>query len=135
MSLPYMSHQVTNIYENTSNESNNLSSWNSQQQIPICHVNSEIKENIYKLCDKLWHKQILEASKGNKGNVSINSKPDRPPSTSDPPGFARYHCPGGRAFSQLSLPGCWGFELENFLQFSKKNAGTSRFVSKKPGAA
>ena len=35
--------------------------------------------------------------------VSVNSKPDHPPG--DPQGFARSHCPGGRVFVQLSLPG------------------------------
>ena len=45
-------------------EINKLSYWNSQQQIPNCLNNSKIKENIYKLFNKLWHKQILEASEG-----------------------------------------------------------------------
>ena len=42
--------------------------WTNYQRI-----NSKIKENIYKLFDKLWHKQILETSKGNIGNSKLRS--------------------------------------------------------------
>ena len=59
--------------KDTSKEINKLSSWNSQQQILNCHMNSEIKENIYELFDKLWNKQIEEASKGNKGNSTMRT--------------------------------------------------------------
>ena len=46
----------------------------------------------------------------------------------DPRGFARSHCLGGGG-------GVWILNWRNFLQFSKTRAGTSRFVSKKLGAA
>ena len=36
-------------------------------------------------------------------NVSVNSKPDHPPS--DPRGFAHSSCPWGRVFAPLSCPG------------------------------
>ena len=42
-----------------------------------------------------------------RGNVSVNSKPDHPPS--DPRGFARFHCLGGHIFAQLPLPMGSGF--------------------------
>ena len=58
-----------------------------------------------------------------------------PPPPGDPRGFALSHCPGGRVFAQLSLLGGQGFELKKFVIVLKENAGTSRFVSKKPGAA
>ena len=59
---------------------------------------------------------------GSKNNVSVNSKPDHPPS-GDPRGFARSHCPRGRGFAQLSLPeelGFRGFELEKLSTVLKE---------------
>ena len=52
---------------------------------------------------------------------SIPSLTILPPS--DPRGFARCHCPGGRVFAQLSLPGGGGgrgFELEKFSTVLKE---------------
>ena len=54
-------------------------------------------------------------------------------SLSIPQGSASYNCPSGRVFAQPSLPGRGGvgvLKWKNFLQFWKKNAGTSRFFSK-----
>ena len=65
----------------------------------------------------------------NRSYVSFTSKPDHPR------GFARSHCPEERVFAQLSLPGGQSFELGKFSTVWKKNAGTSRFVLKKPNAA
>ena len=54
--------------------------------------------------------------------VSVNSKPDHPPG--DPRGFARSHCPRGRIFAQLPLPGGggWAFELEKFSAVLKEKS-------------
>ena len=43
--------------------------------------------------------------------LSVNSKPDHPRR------FARSYCPGGRVFTQFSLPGGEVLNSRNFLQF------------------
>ena len=54
--------QSENIGSPDGNPVNKLSYWNSRQQIPNCHINSEIKGNIYKLFDKLWHWKLQKVT-------------------------------------------------------------------------
>ena len=55
--------------QNKSKEINKLSYWNSRQQIPNCQINSEIKGNIYKLFDKLWHWKLQKVT----GNSTLRT--------------------------------------------------------------
>ena len=55
--------------QNKSKEINKLSYMNSRQQIPDCHINSEIKGNIYKLSDKLWHWKLQKVT----GNSTLRT--------------------------------------------------------------
>ena len=46
-----------------------LSCWNSRQQIRNCHINSEIKGNIYKLFDKFWYWKLQKVT----GNSTLRT--------------------------------------------------------------
>ena len=73
-------------------------------------------------------------SKLTEQTILVNAKPDHLPGR----GFARSrdYCPGvGFSFSFLCRGGVGVLNSRNFLQFWKKNVGSSRFVSKKLEAA
>ena len=55
------------------------------------------------------------------------------PSLTIPSGIRTFSLPGGSGFCPTIF--ARGLNWKNFLQFWKKNTGTSRFVSKKPEAA
>ena len=68
-----------------------------------------------------------------KVNVSVNSKPDHPRAT--PRDSLILTAPGVGFSPTFFALGVSVLNSRNFLQFCKKNAGTSQFISKKPGAS
>ena len=67
--VDFLKIEILENMENKSEEINKLSCWNSCQQIPNCHINSEIKGNIYKLFDKLWHWKLQKVT----GNSTLRT--------------------------------------------------------------
>ena len=68
-------------------------------------------------------------------NVSVNSKPDHPPSPGDPRGFARFHCPGGWVFNRTFFARNRGFESKKFCTVLKEKCRNFSICFKETGGS